>query len=169
VAQALRTTSFPRALVALFVGSLAAAILVTALELTLRLTGAIHVTVWCRYSGAACLALQELPIAVFSFAWFLAGLLVIAAPCWWALDRLGRRSWLDALTLGFLLTFLAVAAEELARGYALVHRALTAEGWLRAAQYGVALGAVGGVVGMVIWLVAYRSDEKEAGALGNVR
>jgi hypothetical protein len=125
--------------------------------------------------------LQETPVAVFSFAGFSAGLVVVAAPCWWALDRLERRSWLDALTLGSVLTFLAAAGARAAsisftpvakgwRGETLaVHHVLTAQGWLRAAQYGVALGAVGGVVGMVIWSVAYRYDGKRGGALGNAR
>jgi len=40
-----------------------------------------------------------------AFILFTVGLAFVGAPAWWLLHRLGRRSWFDALLLGFFLTF----------------------------------------------------------------
>jgi hypothetical protein len=71
--------------------------------------------------------------------------------------------------LGFVLTFLAATGAWAAS----ISLASAAKNWrgetLAVHYYGAALGAVGGVVGIVIWSVAYRYDGKRAGALGDVR
>lgn len=44
-------------------------------------------------------------VFVYAFVSFAGGLAILGAPLWWLFHRLGRRSWIDALILGVVLSF----------------------------------------------------------------
>lgn len=109
-------------------------------------------------------------VAVAAFAVWAIGLTVIAIPCWRILHRRGWRDWRAAIVLGFVLTFVTYLA--LSTGFGLgfgsgysagdgggmtvVNGRLTAHGWSRALAAAALQGAIGMVVGWMVWRVAYR-------------
>ncbi|MGE5202759.1 MAG: hypothetical protein ACM3O6_11925 [Acidobacteriota bacterium] len=111
-------------------------------------------------------------IVVAIFGTFGIGLLALAAPIWWLLHRCGRRSWIDAMALGAVLTFATCAAPSAIRsvwppqsyrysssdggGPEVIDNKLTEHGWHNLLKTAGLFSAAGSIVGLVIWRVAYR-------------
>jgi uncharacterized PurR-regulated membrane protein YhhQ (DUF165 family) len=111
-------------------------------------------------------------IALVSFMCFSVGLAFIGAPAWWLLHRFGRRSWLDALLLGFFLTFvctvLLLAQDSLwptpgsnfqasdSGGATVINNRLTAHGWANIIKMAALVAVAGGGAALAMWRVAYR-------------
>ena len=114
-----------------------------------------------------------LVVGLYASIWFTLfgfGLLFLAAPVLWLLHRLGQRSRVQAVVLGVTLTLVSyVAYSEYSRNFriALFYGPAPIGGSLRAGYWPMMLeGAVwfaivGGLVGLVIWRIAYRWSASE--------
>jgi hypothetical protein len=164
-------TSPPRVLLALVLGAV---------------IGALMVTVWFNWDTAQdrgvrylldywpslILEYFELALAVWAF-----GLIAVGLVPWWLLHKAGRRDWRVAVTLGAALTFAVVFALG-TNGFGLIphapgsdysasdsggltidHFRITRHGWLVALQEAGVFAAIGAVIGGIIWRTAYRHFE----------
>lgn len=154
------TTDVPRCLLALPAGALAGAVLTSLWS------------VWGWQGVLADAAPSALSVLVYAAAIWGAGLAVIATPPWAGLHLLGWREWWVAALLGAALTFLAVLT--LMTGLYGLHMsgasfsagdgggrtwdngALTAYGLVQAVKLAGACSAMGAIVGLVVWRIAYR-------------
>jgi hypothetical protein len=156
------TTNLPRAALAILVGTIA---------------GAILVTLWSFWGNSDFQYLREYwqrdALIVFTYAAFVwaAGLLVLAPGPWAMLHRNGFRSWWTAVGLGATLSFVVtlglltnafgliyptISAAADGGGLTWVQGRLTRHGWAEAIEFAVVCCALGGLVGLVIWRTAYR-------------
>jgi MFS family permease len=96
-------------------------------------------------------------VAVFGYASIVwaAGLLIVAALPWALLHYYGWRSWRSAVGLGVVLIFVV--------SFALM-TSLTQTDWREAGRLSAMFSAAGGVVGLVVWGVAYRRVRPTAAA-----
>src|SRR5947209_4016765 len=154
-----------RAVAGLFVGAVSGTVLVVAYALVDGLQ-ATH------YSAPDFGSLYVILIAA-TIVWTL-GLLVIAPLPWWLLHAAGSRSWLTAIALGFVLTFVVVLA-ALTHGFGLsieepfsvrdfggatwLDGKLTPHGWQEALTGAYMCALAGAIVGYVVWKVAYRKTD----------
>ncbi len=88
---------------------------------------------------------------VIGFLVWMVGLLVLAAPAWWLLHRLKLRRWSAAMGLGAVLAplpvmIMAIPAKPSAALFA----------WFGA------LSVLGAIVGLTVWLNAYRKPAEGA-------
>ncbi len=100
------------------------------------------------------------------------GALTLGAPGWWLLHRAGYRGPMTALLFGAVLSFLGMTAlvsyhhvlpssdahtfHSDAHGVLISANRLTPYGWTAVLTNAAAVGAIGGVAGLVIWRLAYR-------------
>jgi hypothetical protein len=165
-------TTLGRAALALLAGAAAGAAITTVLHLGLILRPN---RTWTDATERAA------AMSLLYFILFTAGLLALAAPAWWLLHRLGRRGQVQALILGVTLTLVSYLAysqytwhftRKLFYGPAPIFWASGLgrglRGWL---PYRLTLleGAVwysiaGGLVGLLIWRIAYRPSRSEMGS-----
>jgi hypothetical protein len=95
-------------------------------------------------------------ILFFSLSGFLFavyGMVFIAMPAWWMLHQAGMTTWIHAVVLGVVLTFFYAIGIWLlffTRGV------LTPQRWNEAIQLAVPAAFAGGLVGLIVWRVAYR-------------
>ena len=119
-------------------------------------------------------------LSVFRFAagvWA-AGLILLASVPWALLHYYGLRGWPIAIVLGVVLTFVVVFG-FLTNGFGAysaqydvsiadsggptwVRGRLTPHGWFEAFQFAAICSAVGAVVALAVWRVAYRRETGEA-------
>ncbi|HWT96291.1 MAG TPA: hypothetical protein VN229_01710 [Terriglobales bacterium] len=114
----------------------------------------------------------SLIVIILIFGIYAIGLIAIAAPIWAFLHQRGRRQTRHALALGALAAFCvrfamdAIPAVMFAPigGYSaadsggdtIIDGATTLHGWIEIFQAAVFAAAIGAIVGLVIWCVAYR-------------
>jgi hypothetical protein len=166
-------TSLLRAALALAVGTLTGASLVTLFAV---LTDLEYFREYGLQTDAASL--------VFTYAataWA-AGLCLIAPLPWAILHRYGKRSWWIAMAFGTILTFV-VALGLMTKGFNLfvlvdgfsasdsggptwIDGQLTRHGWVEALIVALACSVAGALVGFVVWRIAYRSPPLLADAIG---
>ncbi len=115
----------------------------------------------------------DLHIFTTAFALWVIGLLAFGILPWWLLHRRNIRSWQAALVLGFFLTFslsLSVGLYPLSSGFSawdsggatVENGKRTPHGWRVLFSDSVTFGALGGLVGIVIWRTAYRRTNLES-------
>jgi hypothetical protein len=155
-------TSLGRVALALLAGAAAGASIITALHLGLMVRPFRTLTDTVQFVGF---------ISSIYFVLFASGLLVLGAPAWWLLHRLGRRNRIHAMTLGATLTLVSYAAysqfsrlflHKLFYGPAPIFWGL-GRGlrgwfpyWLTLIEGAVWYSIAGGLVGLLIWRIAYR-------------
>ncbi len=139
--------------------------------------GAMITTAW----RGAGLLLEGMPAAglfitvIFfvSLSFWAAGLALVGAPLWAVLHYMDLRSPVCAIGAGGVAALLALVVlvlvfssgviDQYGGGrYIIQNGARTADGWLSLLTNALLMGVAGGVVGMVIWRVAYR--RADAGA-----
>ena len=164
-------TSLGHAVLALFVGTLVGAVVVTLFAV---LTDIDYFRAYGRQSAAFQL--------VFIYAAFLwgAGLFLVAPLPWAILHRWHRRTWPVAVALGTFLTF-AVVLGLMTYGFGLfssgysasdtggavwIDGRLTRHGWAEAARVAAMCSVAGAVVAFVVWRVAYRRATGRAAPAG---
>lgn len=101
-----------------------------------------------------------LEVSVITFLLWGAGITALGVPAWYLLHRYGFRNWLSAAALGFVLPFIVSGrgADTLSviAGYPQRH------GW-EIRWLDVAYGAIGIVIGLIIWRTAYgRTPQSDA-------
>lgn len=118
--------------------------------------------------------LLVLLVAVVAALVFCAGLLMVAAPAWWALHRLGYRGVWHAVIMGASLAsaiFFSVATYQHGWGPersdggtfsasqggvpTVVENRLTQQGWINAAELTALIATVAAVTAAIIWAYAY--------------
>lgn len=155
-------TSLPRAMLGVVAGTMTGAVLVVLWSLLGMTWFDEH---WPRHA-----------ITIFTYAASLwaGGLISVATIPWLVLHHYGLRSWLIAIVLGAILTFLVVfgfltngfgayvaesglsAADN--GGPTWMDGRLTPHGWFEAFQFSAICSAVGAAVGLIVWRVAYRKE-----------
>lgn len=96
----------------------------------------------------------------------------IGGPAWWLMHRLGRRGWADALALGAGLTFVLSLGIAASGGYLptylmtysgyqalrdpAAHMVSGRLSWLWTIEAAALMAAIGAVVGLTVWRIAYR-------------
>jgi hypothetical protein len=151
--------SLKRAGVALLIGALVGPPLVIIAETVLGAIPLIHGATWSSVVGSILIPW----LAGFLFAIY--GLVFIAVPAWWMLHQAGMTTWVHAVLLGVVLTFCyAIAiwvfltdrrasdsgALLFADGFPTRH------GWYSVIQLAVPAAIAGGLVGLIVWRIAYR-------------
>jgi hypothetical protein len=133
--------------------------------------GAMMVTAW----RGAGLLMEGMPAAwlfitmIFfvSLAFWATGVVLMGAPVWAVLHYMNLRSPVYAVGAGGASALLALVglslvmssgvADQYDRGrYVIQNGVRTADGWLSLLTDALLMGVAGGVVGMVIWRIAYR-------------
>lgn len=157
------TTSLPRAAMGVAAGTM---------------TGATLIALWSLVGASdfnAVLLRGALVVFVYAAVLWAIGLVVVAAVPWAFLHHCGYRSWLVAVVLGAILTFVVVSA-VLTNGFGAhagtgnfsaadssgptwVNGRLTAHGWSEALIFAAICSAAGIIVGFVVWRAAYRRAE----------
>ena len=114
-----------------------------------------------------------LTIAVYVFAFFAGGLLIVGSPLWWFLHVFGRRNWFDALGLGTALcatgfvfmamwnpdwqalSLISFLTEEFG-GITAGNDGLTRDGWAALIRGTIGIAIAGAFAGLVMWKIAYK-------------
>ena len=156
------TTNLPRAALAILVGTI---------------VGAILVTLWSFWGNTNFQYLREYwqrdALIVFTYAAFVwaAGLFVVAPGPWAMLHRNGFRGWWAAVGLGATLSFVVtlglltnafglidstISSAADGGGPTWVEGRLTRHGWAEASEFALVCSALGGLVGLAVWRTAYR-------------
>jgi hypothetical protein len=136
-----RAVTVPRAALALTAGAIVGALLTTLLLIAPGLVTefGVYRTNWSR------ILVSTLIISIASFAYFLIGLVLVGVPTWYLAHRLDRTGWSEAMIVGAILMFVVVMLLNAGPTDGL---SLEASAWM---------SAVGAVVGLVVWWIAYRS------------
>ncbi len=159
-------TSFPRALLALAIGAVCG----TCLTLFEAVSGipvpALRVPlgalVYPPRNMVEILQLLEI-VAMFAMGMYSVGLVIVGAPVWYVLHRLGKRTPVDAALTGATLTFFfcfVLDNDLLDRLQHLGRYPMSAYGWLMAGERAAWFAATGAIVGLTVWWVAYRAGSE---------
>jgi hypothetical protein len=165
-------TTFPRALLALLVGALVGALaflLELGVLLALRPSKLSEMTEYVGTTNSDLIMLIALAALVF----FAGGLLLIGAPVWWILHRLGHRQWFYAAGLGAVLgsagfilmslwnpewpalSLVSFMTEEFG-GLTARNGQLSGEGWSALFRGAIGIAVAGAAAGLGLWKIAYR-------------
>ena len=156
--------SLPRAALALAVGTLTGASLVTLFAI---LTDLEYFREYGRQTDAALL------VFIYAATIWAAGLWLVAPLPWAILHRYTKRTWSTAVTFGIVLTFV-VALGLFTKGFNMfgvvegfsasdsggptwVDGRLTQHGWVEAIKVALACSVAGALVGFAVWRIAYRT------------
>ncbi len=159
----LRQVSIRSAVAGLFAGSVAGAVLVSSFAI-------VEGVVSSEFKIAPDLAMG-IGIAVYACFVWAAGLFLLAPLPWYLLHRSGYRGFLPAMIFGFLAPSVIVAA-ALTHGFGLIPQEpfsvadnggatwidgkQTLHGWTEAFEAALLCGLCGGIVGLIVWRIAYR-------------
>ena len=153
-------TNLPRAVLALVVGTLVGAIIVTLFAV---LTDIDYFREYGRQTAAGLL------IFIYAAVFWGAGLFLVAPLPWAILHRYHQRTWPIAAALSVILTFVVVLGLMtygfglFSSGYSAsdnggalwIDGRLTRHGWAEAAKVSAMCSVAGALVGLVVWWVAY--------------
>jgi len=154
-----REFSLKRARVALLIGALVGPPLVIVAETVLGGIPLIHGSTWSSVVGSILIP----SLAGFLFAIY--GLIFIAVPVWWLLHQVGMTTWVHAVILGVVLTFCYAIAISFflsdprasdSGGPLFADGLPTLHGWYSVIQVAVPAAIAGGLVGFIVWRIAYR-------------
>jgi hypothetical protein len=138
--------SLNRAKLALLIGALAGAPLIIIAEMALGVIPSGPGSIWQ-------LVLGIMIFSVLGFMFAVYGMVFIAVPAWWMLHQAGMTTWVHAVILGVVLTFCyAIGIWFLF----FAHGVPAPQGWYVAIQLAVPAAIAGGLVGLMVWRIAYR-------------
>lgn len=157
--------SLKRSVCAVFVGAASG----TILTISYFMAG----NLWAGVSIFEGLGATMTLIAPIAFLTWLFGIVVVGAPVWTLLHRLGLSGWITAIMCGYLTPYVALVlintraltghttgnfSSSIGGKKIWVEGVLTPYGWEQAFLDPVAISIGGCFVGLVIWLVAYRKQ-----------
>jgi hypothetical protein len=163
-------TTLPRAMLGLFAGTLAGALLVTLYVAVMSLKYLLDNGMRDMHVGTELFIIFA--YFVYSAVVWAAGLILVATLPWAVLHYCQLRSWSVAVALGTTLTFMT-ALGWMTLGFGLltgdagfsgyesgaatwIDGRLTLHGWIVAAKPALTMSIAGAMVGFVVWRTAYR-------------